>query len=1400
MTYPAASDVRFGVDRGDGVLGTLRVPAPSLVLKDVSVDATVGSLDVMSSVTSLLATLNSDSAPSVYAKDPYWDMVTIHVGVDDDLNVVVDKFSAAPRLNRGSVATLDSAISGTTFCSYRGKPTIKFNGGYIRCLPSEGAPAITGSGDWTVEMMFSLNTTSVASGISMLFCVPNYFDVGVTLTGSIGVWMVYESPQFLETLAGTVQPNTKYYFVAQRAGNMLSIYLDGNRIMYRTLTSASTLSNLTAGQEFNIGYDNSVAGREFFGYMQDITVTSGIARYSGATMQVPDRLYPRNGALSATATTTINGRLAYIADTAAKLPLTATTVSTPVVGDSLFSKVVMLLHMEDFSDVKGHVATTVGTPVCGSAAYKFGTKSMYVGGAGNYVQYAGSDLALIAGDFCVEAWIRITSGGVNQGVWLLGDMTSNDHRIQGAIGTSNQLVFLIQTVSSATLTLTSSNTLNLNQWYHVAWVREGAVGKIYCDGALVGSSSITAYPDARTTLTVGTARSGGVSVPLNGYIDEFRVTSNAARYSTAFTPPTEAFYDHGTTLTTTSYTMNAALSADPTLQAINAKTSQLTFTATGVVADTGIASGTALPAASDVRKGVVVGSSVGTLQVPPATFVMRDVPVDNTLGSLDVFGTLDNLVAVLQNGGVKARTIDPQWSSVTLSIQVDDNLNVVPIKTIVGFELLQVTYDASVSVYSKIYGTKAVTYRGKPTIRLNGGYLHTTNPSSVQPMSGSGNWTVEMCFRADALPAVGNVLMLFQYQSYMNVEIGQTGDIGVWFSSYSDNSYHATTGLNIQPNRFYMLAMQRSGNYLSLYVDGLRVIYFQLTNALTSLFGWGTTMNIGHDLGVGSRVFIGYMQDITVTDGVARYSGTSYTPAAAPYPYNGALAPLSTSTISEQLYSLFATTSAIDSKTSQLTFTSNGVVADAGATGGGGGTSTDYTARFNTLDTSVAAVNTAVAAVKAKTDQLAFTGGTVNANAASTNYASRFDSIDNALLNLSLTDYTATLGRIETKVDNIAVPTSNLTTIQNALTSISAAVGTVYSKVSPLTYTETGVVADVTVSVQQVIDYAARFDAIDSDLDSIKLKVNPLTYGTNGVMATANVDIQPLSTTLSSGLSSLLTSVNPRFNAIDTKLIEIGNATGAIDLTPITDALDDIYASVQSVPRLDYTATFVGVVNKLNLIQGKTDTIPALAAAVSNIPTVTYSTTLANLTSAVAAIPTTNYSNTLSSLVSKVDAIPTTEYTTTLAGIADTANLTYAKVNSMTGCDLNPVLTALAALDARFNQTSSGALAVIPQASADKTTIYGYCRTAAGDPIPNATVSIRIQQASGVGSLYAAAGLAATSDAEGRVVFTIPRDPTIVVVVSLGSKVERFKCNGESTQAMPSIVGDIQPSGGGNAF
>jgi hypothetical protein len=90
--------------------------------------------------------------------------------------------------------------------------------------------------------------------------------------------------------------------------------------------------------------------------------------------------------------------------------------------------------------------------------------------------------------------------------------------------------------------LTSSTSLSLNTWTHVACVRSSGTITVYIDGVASGSvSNSTNLTD--TTPTVGTVvdyRNTGSTYMLQGYIDDLRITKGLARYTSAFTPPEAA--------------------------------------------------------------------------------------------------------------------------------------------------------------------------------------------------------------------------------------------------------------------------------------------------------------------------------------------------------------------------------------------------------------------------------------------------------------------------------------------------------------------------------------------------------------------------------------------------------------------------------------------------------------------------------------------------------------------------------------------------------------------------------------------------------------------------------------------------------------------------------------------
>lgn len=107
----------------------------------------------------------------------------------------------------------------------------------------------------------------------------------------------------------------------------------------------------------------------------------------------------------------------------------------------------------------------------------------------------------------------------------------------------NRLNFLCASSTSASLiiygtTVVSGITLTANAWQHIAIVRSGNTWTVYVNGVSAGSGTNTNSIDC-TVSGIGGSVSG--TNYFNGYVDEVRITKGIARYTSNFTPPTQAF-------------------------------------------------------------------------------------------------------------------------------------------------------------------------------------------------------------------------------------------------------------------------------------------------------------------------------------------------------------------------------------------------------------------------------------------------------------------------------------------------------------------------------------------------------------------------------------------------------------------------------------------------------------------------------------------------------------------------------------------------------------------------------------------------------------------------------------------------------------------------------------------
>jgi hypothetical protein len=92
-------------------------------------------------------------------------------------------------------------------------------------------------------------------------------------------------------------------------------------------------------------------------------------------------------------------------------------------------------------------------------------------------------------------------------------------------------------------TTTTTNTSS-DEWHHAAIVNQSGTKTFYLDGSFVGSQTSSWGPTS-SNIRLGNRQDNRRR--FNGFIDEFRISSTA-RYTSSFTPPTEAFTKDGDTL------------------------------------------------------------------------------------------------------------------------------------------------------------------------------------------------------------------------------------------------------------------------------------------------------------------------------------------------------------------------------------------------------------------------------------------------------------------------------------------------------------------------------------------------------------------------------------------------------------------------------------------------------------------------------------------------------------------------------------------------------------------------------------------------------------------------------------------------------------------------------------
>jgi hypothetical protein len=366
-----------------------------------------------------------------------------------------------------------------------------------------------GAGNFTIQYWIntpSPTTTQFIYGQCNSSALATSRNVGdnITSAGKLLTQTFYSStagPSI--TSSTTFLANLWYHIAIVRSGTTLYQFING--VLQGTANlSTNSLHNSTT--TFSIGRLGEYVGSSFIGYISDFHIIRGTALYTNT----------------------------FVPPVA---PLTA--VQNTVLLNNFTNAAIA-----DYSTMNN--LETVGDAKISTAVSKFGGSSMFFDGTGDSVS-ASRFLAIGTGDFTVETWFYLTAAGdVYPVIVQAYDLTFGPIIRFGNNGFGNKLQVMVNPADLNTIWSTSlTQSAALNNWYHVALVRQSGVCKFYLNGTLqnIGSgANPSSYPSTSFTST----QSVGISTVtigsgFTGYIDDTRITNGVARYTTNFTAPVTSF-------------------------------------------------------------------------------------------------------------------------------------------------------------------------------------------------------------------------------------------------------------------------------------------------------------------------------------------------------------------------------------------------------------------------------------------------------------------------------------------------------------------------------------------------------------------------------------------------------------------------------------------------------------------------------------------------------------------------------------------------------------------------------------------------------------------------------------------------------------------------------------------
>lgn len=425
-----------------------------------------------------------------------------------------------------------------------GEGSIYFDGTGDYLTVANSSTVGLGSNDFTIECWFYQTGISAGVAVPHIYATNTWTTNGHALVPHHSLapnklsYYVYNAntTSYILASTSTVTNNTWIHAAVTRSGNTFRLFFNG--VLEATTTYAGALDS--GSTPIYIG-TNTSSDSYFTGYMDDIRFTRGVARYT-STFTPPSSALPTIGMAIAGDANWSNVSLLLDGE------------PSTVGGDANWSNVALLIDGDTLTDKSNNALslTAYGNATINTSIKKFGTGSMYFDGGGDRVAMTNSSVASFTGDFTIECWFYCNSYRTSQNwyynyLWNSVDSSGGNWTypyINAGVIYNGTLSVGYAGGTNSSMVSTSfgtSSAISMSTWYHLALVRSSGVISCYLNGValpVTGGSSSNSSSISQTGLIIGDSRWNTGSESWDGYIDNFRITKDFARYTSAFTPPT----------------------------------------------------------------------------------------------------------------------------------------------------------------------------------------------------------------------------------------------------------------------------------------------------------------------------------------------------------------------------------------------------------------------------------------------------------------------------------------------------------------------------------------------------------------------------------------------------------------------------------------------------------------------------------------------------------------------------------------------------------------------------------------------------------------------------------------------------------------------------------------------